>query len=580
MIRIDKKLRDIKDKRTWIVCFLCLTFVLMMESISLFPFETPLIGHDSQYHYLRVDALVQRIRDGNIFSGGIDYLFCDGLGYASSVAYPDILLYIPAILRLVGFGIGQSIGIFVILCNVMCICSSFLCMYKISKSPVCATVASVIFSTSFYRMDNIYTRFALGEVQAFIFWPIIIYGLYDFIFDDFKKPYVIGLGIVGMLLTHTISTVLAVILCVVMCLVFIKKILKDKKKILKLIITAACVLLITSFYWIPLLELMGAGDLTVAHPIYLAADNVIEFMSLFKDVSIMGNSAGLGILIFAVCGIRVFVKSKDENKEILKFADVCMILAFVFAFLTIKTPLWKVLPPLLNFMQFAWRMFAIVTLLISVAVSIYAYLLSENLENKNFVSIIFSVVFVLNAGVHIETIGVQHAGVYNDDYFTGNPGVTYSMGYGEWLPWPTKNAIDTVKENAHKVVMSDGKEAPFEKTSSYLVFLPEKTQYEYAIVPYLWYKGYVAYDEGGNEYETSMSDLGLVKVELDGKETEGNIYVEYQFTPLRICSTVISIISVLLLLAYFIFTSMKKKNKNNENNKEEVLSDERSILKL
>lgn len=68
--------------------------------------------HDVGYHLLRTEALKQRIEDMNFFNGGIDYLFYNGAGYASSLAYPDLLLYIPALLRTAGVGIGLSMSIF------------------------------------------------------------------------------------------------------------------------------------------------------------------------------------------------------------------------------------------------------------------------------------------------------------------------------------------------------------------------------------------------------------------------------------------------------------------------------------
>ncbi len=579
MNKTENKSFKVQNRTIWIYCLLSLLFVFIMESENLFPLDCPLLGHDAQYHYLRVDALAERIKSGNIFSGGVDYLFLDGLGYASSLAYPDVLLYIPALMRVAGCGIGESMAIFLMICNALCLLSSFWCMYRISKSPVCAAVAAVVFSTSFYRIDNMYTRFALGEVQAFIFWPLIIYGLYDFIFEDFKKPYVLGLGIVGMFFTHTISTALAVILCVLICLIFIKRIIKSPKKILKLAVTAVCVLAVTSFYWMPLLELMGSCELTVKYPINKASNFTVEFMTLFKDTSIGYGNAGLGILLFAVCGIRVFVKpqgKKDEisqdilrKRELLKFADVCLILAFVFLFLTAKTPAWKLLAPLLDFMQFSWRMFAVVTLLISIAVAVYAYLLATTFRISVFLPLVASVVFVLNVAIHMQTVGAGgHAAPYNDDYYTGNPEATYYIGYGEWLPWSAKNSIDTLKQNTRKVTSNDGTELKYEKKSDYLVFTPDKT-YEYAVVPYIWYKGYVAYDEGGNEYKTSISDIGLVKVELDGREPEGDIRVEYRFTTWRTVSVAISSVSAVFILAYFVAAGVRKNKKGKDSPKED-----------
>lgn len=559
-----------ESKAIWMICFLSLFFVLIMVSEMLVPFDFPINGHDSPYHHLRVEALAERLKSGNIFSGGIDYLFMEGMGYASSIAYPDLLLYIPALLRVAGVGIGRSMAIFIIICNILTIASSFWSSYKITKSPISATVAAVIFTTSFYRIDNLYTRFALGEVQSFIFLPFVIYGLYNLAFEDFSKPWVIALGIAGLLLTHTLTTAITLIMCVLFCIVFIKRIVKSPKNILKLAVTAVCVLAVTSFYWIPLLELMNSADFTVNHPIDKASENPIKFWTLFKDVCIGYDNAGLGILIFAICGIRVLVrmpKTKEDSspelirkRDILIFGDGCLLLAAVFVFLTLKTPAWKILAPILDFMQFPWRMYSVVTLLISVAVAIYVWFLLPNVKNRQFLPLVISLIFSVNIFVHIETIGANHTEEYKDDYYSVKVEQTYSIGYGEWIPWAAKNIMDDVKKHVNKVILNDGTEASFNRESNYIEFTPDKPC-DYAIIPYIWYKGYRAYDEGGNEYDVTMSDKGLVSVDLKDKTAEGKIRVKYHFTPLRTAAVTISVISALLIIAcYGAMTVKRKKN--------------------
>lgn len=230
MIGILKKESNTLKSKTYInaiICVLCFLAVMAIQMIYIFPLDLPLGGHDAGYHYLRTEALKHRIEEGSFFNGGVDYLFYNGAGYASSLAYPDMLLYIPALLRVAGVGIGTSMSVFVIVCNILCYLSMFICVRKISGSSACGTIAAVVFSLSQYRLDNLFTRFALGEIQSYIFWPIIIYGLYDLIFDDFKRPYVIAIGIGGMLLTHSISTIIALGLCVIMVIIFIKRIVKS-----------------------------------------------------------------------------------------------------------------------------------------------------------------------------------------------------------------------------------------------------------------------------------------------------------------------------------------------------------------
>ncbi len=196
----------------------------------------------------------------------------------------------------------------------------FRCFYVCEKFPKSGlrNYCRRYFSLSQYRLDNLFTRFALGEIQAYIFWPIIIYGLYDLIFDEFKSRMYLN-RIAGMLLTHTVSTALALGLCVLYVLIFIKRLIKNPRKIIKLGITALIVVAVTSFYWIPLLEFMSSCDLTVAHPRNAASQFVGKFLNLFKDIPLIYADAGLGIVIFLLCLPRIALCKKSPIYKSLIF---------------------------------------------------------------------------------------------------------------------------------------------------------------------------------------------------------------------------------------------------------------------
>lgn len=229
-----------------LLCFLCFAVVIYALFRLHQPIQEIIAGHDSAYHYLRIDATAENLRNGTLFSG-VDYLFLNGAGYASSAAYPDFFLLIPACLRLLGVGIGTTMSVYLLLCDCATYLTMFLCGRACTKSAVGGTIAAVAYTLCQYRMDNIFIRLALGEVQALIFWPLILCGLYDLIFEDFRKPYVLGIGFVGMLLSHVISTVFAFALSVLLAVLFFYRLLRQPKKLLKLLLTAVAVLAVTAF---------------------------------------------------------------------------------------------------------------------------------------------------------------------------------------------------------------------------------------------------------------------------------------------------------------------------------------------
>ncbi|MCR4907235.1 MAG: hypothetical protein K5985_00265, partial [Lachnospiraceae bacterium] len=100
-------------------------------------------GHDIEYHLLRIEALKEGIKAGLPFLR-VNLLFFGGEGYASSMFYPDTLLYFPALLRAFGVGINASFHLFIALCILLCLLSSFFAAYYCTESISGAVVTAVI----------------------------------------------------------------------------------------------------------------------------------------------------------------------------------------------------------------------------------------------------------------------------------------------------------------------------------------------------------------------------------------------------------------------------------------------------
>lgn len=73
---------------------LCFAATIGIQLWNLLPLPNWLVGDDSIYHYLRVDAVAERLRYGDFLSE-VNHVFFEGAGYAD-FAYPTIMLYIPA----------------------------------------------------------------------------------------------------------------------------------------------------------------------------------------------------------------------------------------------------------------------------------------------------------------------------------------------------------------------------------------------------------------------------------------------------------------------------------------------------
>ncbi len=547
----------VRDNSTKLSCIICFLAANLFMISFLAPTNYPILGHDYQYHYLRVEAVKYNIENHSLFSG-IDYIYFGGAGYAG-FAYPEIFLYIPALLRTLGMGIGDSMAVLLCLCSVFSYCFMYIFLEDVSGSPVCGTMGAVMYVLSTYRLDNIITRFALGEILAYVFWPLILYGLYDLIFGEFQKPYIIGFGFVGMLLSHSISTALALGLSVLVSLIFIRRILRTRGKLPKLFITAGCAVMVTAYYWIPLLELLFSCEMSVKKTAYHTLNFVIPFTGLFRE-NMHNGIAGLRFPIFLLCVPRVFLTRsspvsktflQDENtkksKNILIAADIFMIIGIISAIMATDLVPWDILSKFLDFMQFPWRFFAPASILIIIAGTIYVFYIAEFMKASKKAMILITAVSILIAGVHTDISGVGHRDPFNTDHYS-NVAETYHIGQGEWLPRAAQgDGLDMVRSMGDNVLLNGNKKLPCERENGTLNFeLNGSENTDFAILPYVWYKGYEARDMNGNALNVAMSDKGLVKVDLRG--ANGTITVEHKPTPLRIAAYCISAVSVIALI--------------------------------
>ncbi len=110
---VCKKLK-IKQSKLFIFCFL-----FLITLVSLYPLFQPLVrGDDIPYHLFRIEGIKNALLDGDVFAF-IHPNVCNNYGYGSGFFYPQLLLYFPAVLKIMGIGTGGSYKIFVFFITVL-----------------------------------------------------------------------------------------------------------------------------------------------------------------------------------------------------------------------------------------------------------------------------------------------------------------------------------------------------------------------------------------------------------------------------------------------------------------------------
>ncbi|MBQ7584051.1 MAG: hypothetical protein IJT24_05520 [Lachnospiraceae bacterium] len=519
-------------------------------------------GHDIAYHLLRIEALKTGILAGRPFLR-VNMLFFGGMGYASSLFYPDLLLYFPALLRVFGVGINLAYHLFVALCVILGFASSFFCAKRVSGSSYAALVTAVVFTLYQYHLYDIYTRSAAGEYTAVIFIPFVIAGIYDYLYEEFRHPWFLLAGMSGVLLTHTITLVICLLLCLFAVLIDLKNIKSAPLKIPKLLLTAVLTLGVTAFYWMSVLEMYSTG----AFSRDFTFDTAYEAAKLWELPFNEYNRMGAAIFILLLSGLVI------REKE--SFANLCAIAGIVIAVCATGIFPWARLGGLLGFIQFPWRLFVITGPLLAFATGIYVSRLAAELgegkeqggsgyDGSRILLILVLAVMCVSAVSNYQHNTEKYYS-YSDDYFDHIPFTAEVIG-GEWLPLAAgdREALLEQAENAY-TDQNETLEITRDKNELIIDDIPAGT--ECVDAPFIYYKGYAAENtETGESLNVSGEGRnGCVRVYTSGA---GKVRVFYKGTVLQHTGDFISIGAIAGVLIYFLVGIMKRKGADGGDNDE------------
>ncbi len=514
-------------------------------------------GHDITYHLLRIEALKTGIMAGRPFLR-VNMLFFGGMGYASSLFYPDLLLYFPALLRVFGVGINLSYHLFVALCVILGFAVSFFCAKHVSKSCHAAMITAVIFTLYQYHLYDIYVRSAAGEFTAVIFVPFVIAGLYDFLYEDMKQPWFLIVGMSGVILCHTITAVICLMLCLAAVIIDIGNIKSNPKKLLSLFGAAALTLGITAFYWMSVLEMLSTG----AFSSDFSFDAAFEAAKLWEIPFNEYNRMGTAVFVLLLSGLLI------REKE--RFANFCAISGLIITVCTTRILPWDRLSGVLGFLQFPWRFFVVTGPLLAFAEGIYLSRLADEIgggRERNGTGYISRIVLMITAAVMlVSAVGnlqnvTEEYYSYSDDYFEYLPYTAEVIG-GEWLPAAASDR-EALLENSDKAFTDNGTEIGISRFKNELTTdsIPDGTKY--VEVPFVYYKGYAAVNtETGEIYTvTGEGSNGCARVYTDGA---GKIRVYYKGTVFQHIGTAVSAVTLAGIILCFILK--KKRDKEQEIN--------------
>lgn len=523
---------------------------------------------DGIQHIARLIGTYQSLKEGQPY---IMSNFCNGFGYSWNIFYSPITAFIPLIFKILSISFTACIKLFMLVVVFLSGYFMYLFVKKVTKNNNIAIISAIIYIFAPYRLTDMYIRNAIAELTSFVFLPLVFLGLYNiFNEENIKKSYILSIGAIGLILTHTVITMYVAILSLIYIFINIKK-LKNKNIIKMLVINILLILVITSFFWAPLLQHKMATQYEVFKEGRMERTEVLvayklDFYRLFFTKSNDYMIYEIGIITLIGLILTPIAIKKIKQEKYYKLYLFALISGIICSIMTLKIFPFEHLPKILKMIQFSFRLLEFTSFFFAFIAAVNICVVCKKIELRELLIIlIVLMVITIPFKSQLRTIDkIDEERLINTVPVTENTGRVHAgCASFEYLPskaFENRSYIETRTQNA--VVINGTAQIENEiKEGSKMIFdvnyVLEETEIE---LPYIYYLGYSVILESNGEktkLETYETDNGFVGIKIPILE-KGKIQVKYTGTNIMKISNFVSIIGVCVLIGLVL--SSKKNN--------------------
>ena len=331
--------------------------------------DTICLGHDSVFHLVRLCNLADGLAHGQlpVRIGGYTY---NGYGAITSVFYPDVFMYIPAIMMNLGASLQYAVNVFFIIINAASAVSMYVAAKRMLNDEDAALCASILYTLSIYRISDVFSRYAFGEMTAMVFLPIFILGLWEVVFGDEHRWITLTLSASAIFMSHMLSTLICACTAMGVGVLFIVKIVREKR-LLSIVKACAAAGLLCAFYLVPfvLYSLQGIGAQALARDVvndaispaqlFLLGSGELPVDPRDRSLSTFSLEIGFPLLLGTVLALYVMMtadKHDVQEKLVLFLASAGAMFAMAATTLFPWSYVRILTFELSDYLQFPWRM--------------------------------------------------------------------------------------------------------------------------------------------------------------------------------------------------------------------------------
>lgn len=566
-------------------------------SLPLFS-DAVLAGEDFLFHITRLEGIYQGMRAGE-FPVRINSLQTGSFGNLSAAMYPQLFLYPAALLRFADISLILCYKLLITAINVGSALLSFYSVKNISKSVRMGYVAAVLYTFSLYRLTNVYFRAALGEALAMVFLPLVLWGIYEVLWGNQKKWYLLMLGVTGVLQSHVLSMEMCLFFLILEAVIWgFSSTWKEKyKRIVPGIKAIVGTCLLNASFLVPFLFFYGE-DLQIFHLESEVADSVIYFTQMFslypsgdgKNMSIgstqgeMPLTIGMSLIVGAVL-FCIMMSKRREKKETAGLGRHCLWFGLLALFISSWLFPWNIFNrnelflKLTTPLQFAWRLLGPASLFLCVVSAIGIVWFASESSGREWVYGVLFVLILSSTSYYFGDMARQIKQVSDEMELEG-------LGYADALymysdggtikplnlDYERRDAVvrtlngtaaeysDYEKKGAQVNIMVNPIAASMKTPESAAVTSEGLSEEEYLLFPLYYYPGYEILVNGEKVPVTAQDTLVACRM----PEESAYIQVSYKGMPSFKAADIVTLITAIGMAGYVIVKQIKTGNKKKQ----------------
>lgn len=532
-------------------------------------------GHDIPFHMQRIISIANGLRAGQ-FPVRIYSEVFDGYGYGAPLFYPELFLYFPAALHLLGVPLAYAYNIFVVCVNLATLASAVYAFTVILGERETGFLGGVLYTLSAYRLIDIYTRASVGEYLALIFLPLCLCALVSLTRGETKRSWkVLVLGFSGLLQSHILSFALMTVAAAVFCLCHWRAFVK-REALWGVVKAVLVTVALNLWFLVPFLEAYRM-DVVAKHAgynfLFTGTAPAQLFDVLFLSVTgsdtygggladCMPKTVGVPLLLGA---LACFLTRRGEEERLgpdqgesgylLAGAVAVWMTTTLFPWvLIVELP---VLGPFFENFQFMWRFNILALLCLTVPAARGWFRLLGKAMGKRNTLIVMTMVVCVFSSMYVNSF------IRQSSELVGGKEVDDTIresSYMDALYLVDGYEIFTrslLESSAEDIEYTDVDRGDGEITLRYRLGDAPAGQ-AYIDVPITYYPGYEARIDG-QPAQVRCADSGVVRVLLPEDRREGTLRVAYRERPMVVAADILSALTLLACLACLIVSQARRR---------------------